>query len=107
MLASPDDVARTAAVDFARGMAAFWQAWLGARLLGGYLIGSLGQRMRSNVVTTAPIPSLLSPHGWHCRAKSTPVRDSSLRSREYNTAGRFSGNGRSLPQGTARGAGTD
>ena len=37
MSASPKDLA----VDFARGLAAFWQARLGARLLGVYLIGSL------------------------------------------------------------------
>ena len=41
MSASPNDVACAAAVDFARGTAALWQARLGTRLLGVYLIGSL------------------------------------------------------------------
>jgi hypothetical protein len=37
----PDEVARTAAVDFARGLVPYWQAALGTELLGAYLIGSL------------------------------------------------------------------
>ena len=41
MSASPNDVAGAAAEDFARGTAALWQARLGTRLLGVYLIGSL------------------------------------------------------------------
>jgi hypothetical protein len=41
MSAFPNDAARAAAVDLARGMAAFWQARLGAKLMGVYLIGSL------------------------------------------------------------------
>ncbi len=36
-----DEDARTAALDLARGMAAFWDQRLGRRLLGFYLIGSL------------------------------------------------------------------
>jgi hypothetical protein len=35
------DPARAAAMEFARGVTAFAHAWLGPRLLGGYLIGSL------------------------------------------------------------------
>jgi predicted nucleotidyltransferase len=38
---SPDEVASHAAVDFAHGFAANWQAALGSELLGLYLIGSL------------------------------------------------------------------
>jgi hypothetical protein len=37
----PDEVARIAAVDFARGLVPYWQAALGTELLGAYLIGSL------------------------------------------------------------------
>ena len=36
-----DENARLAALEFARAMAAYWQAQLGAELLGFYLIGSL------------------------------------------------------------------
>ena len=39
--AAPDEVARTAAVDFARRLVPYWQAALGTKLLGAYLIGSL------------------------------------------------------------------
>ena len=39
--ADPDEVARTAAVDFARRLVPYWQATLGTELLGAYLIGSL------------------------------------------------------------------
>jgi hypothetical protein len=38
---SPDDAAGSAAVEFARGLVANWQAALGSELLGLYLIGSL------------------------------------------------------------------
>jgi predicted nucleotidyltransferase len=38
---SPDEAARSAAVEFARNLAANWQATLGSDLLGVYLIGSL------------------------------------------------------------------
>jgi hypothetical protein len=39
--ADPNEVARTAAVDFARRLVPYWQAALGTELLGAYLIGSL------------------------------------------------------------------
>jgi predicted nucleotidyltransferase len=39
--ADPDEVARTAAVDFARDLVPYWQAALGTDLLGAYLVGSL------------------------------------------------------------------
>ena len=39
--ADPDEVARTAAVDFARRLVPYWQTVLGTELLGVYLIGSL------------------------------------------------------------------
>jgi predicted nucleotidyltransferase len=37
----PNEVARTAAVDFVRRLVPYWQAALGTELLGAYLIGSL------------------------------------------------------------------
>jgi hypothetical protein len=37
----PDELARTSAVDFARGLVPYWQAVLGTEMLGAYLIGSL------------------------------------------------------------------
>src|SRR5437762_7689121 len=40
-LADPDEMARIAAVDFARRLVPYWQAALGTELLGAYLIGSL------------------------------------------------------------------
>lgn len=39
--ADPNEVARTAAVDFARRLVPYWQAVLGTELLGAYLIGSV------------------------------------------------------------------
>jgi predicted nucleotidyltransferase len=39
--ADPDEVARTAAVDFACRLVPYWQAAVGTELLGAYLIGSL------------------------------------------------------------------
>jgi hypothetical protein len=39
--ATPDDASRTAALDFARDVAAAWDRQLGDRLLGVYVIGSL------------------------------------------------------------------
>jgi hypothetical protein len=41
MHTDPNEVARTAAVDFARRLVPYWQAALGTELLGAYLIGSL------------------------------------------------------------------
>jgi predicted nucleotidyltransferase len=38
---SPNEAASSAAVEFARGLVANWQAALGSELLGLYLIGSL------------------------------------------------------------------
>src|SRR6202521_1811620 len=39
--ADPDELARTAAIDFARGLVPHWQEALGTELLGAYLIGSV------------------------------------------------------------------
>jgi hypothetical protein len=39
--ADPDELARAAAIDFARRLVRHWQAALGTELLGAYLIGSL------------------------------------------------------------------
>ena len=39
--ADPDEVARTAAIEFARRLVRLWQKALGTELLGAYLIGSL------------------------------------------------------------------
>ena len=39
--ADPDEMAKTAAVDFARRLVEAWQAECGTELLGAYLIGSL------------------------------------------------------------------
>ena len=39
--ADPDELAKTAAIDFARRLVGHWQQALGTELLGAYLIGSL------------------------------------------------------------------
>jgi hypothetical protein len=39
--ADPDELAKSAAIDFARQLVRRWQEALGTELLGGYLIGSL------------------------------------------------------------------
>jgi hypothetical protein len=41
MHADPDELAKAAAIDFARRLILHWQETLGTELLGGYLIGSL------------------------------------------------------------------
>jgi hypothetical protein len=47
--AAPIEPARTAAIDFARGLVAHWQQELGTELLGAYLIGSLAHSGFKNI----------------------------------------------------------
>ena len=69
----PDELARTAAIDFARRLVPHWQEALGTELLGAYLIGSLAHagfsRRYSDIDIVACHRSGTVPTGAGSRAK--------------------------------------
>src|ERR1700681_1553910 len=76
MHADPDELARTAAIDFARRLVPHWQEALGTGLLGAYLLGSVahaGFGRRSSDVDMALVTAAgLSPQA-HDRVRSEAV----------------------------------
>jgi hypothetical protein len=76
MDADPDELARTAAIDFARRLVPHWQEALGTGLLGAYLIGSAAHagfsRRYSDVDMALVTAAGLSPQA-HDRVRSEAV----------------------------------
>src|SRR3984893_12684380 len=76
MHADPDELARTAAIDFARRLVPHWQEALGTGLLGAYLIGSVAHagfsRRYSDIDIALVTAAGLSPQA-HDRVRSEAV----------------------------------
>jgi hypothetical protein len=76
IIADSDELARTAAIDFARRLVAHWQEALGTELLGAYLIGSVAHagfsRRYSDIDIALVTAAGLSPQA-HDRLRSEAV----------------------------------
>jgi len=74
--ADPNELAKTAAIDFARRLVSLWQATFGTELLGAYLIGSMahaGFSRRYSDVDMALVTATSLPPGVHDDLRSQAI----------------------------------